>query len=681
MELVTNPEQELANAPDVTLQPLPADYKNLARSAIGQGLLLGGGDEAEAWLVSKITGRPQDEVYQEIKDERGAYHQKNPVTSSLAEVGGAFIPMAVGAIAEPFTGGASTPLTVAGATRTAGALGRLGKHALLGGGYGTIAGGLSADPGDRFRGAVQGGITGGLLGASIAPAFQGASRAWNWLKEKTASGTDAKDAAAGVLARTGVAPADLLARKARDEAQGIPSVLAQTNPELMAIAEKAANKNKEASKTLRDEMASINEGAIERVKAQNTQKIGKGNYYDDLDAINKDLKEKTRPLYEEAHSFGTVNDPKINVLLKEPEFAAYFDKAKQIARAEELAAITKGEDPSKYKLQDIYTFTNAPDGTITGVRTSQLPDARTLDYMKRAMDDTITSAYSSDKSTIKSTIPALKDTREGFLKLVDEAVPAYKEARKFYSGKMDLADAMDKGKNEFKNLDHEEVVKYIKGLNDGEKEAFKAGALRDMYDRIIGPKQVNPGYELIQSPKDQKKLEALFDGNKNNFDLYKAALQRESQMYGETSKFLKSTGHPGYKDNEVINQIISDTITGGAKNGLANQALRWINSSHMNDETAKQVAKMLSSKEPAEVAAAVKAIEDYSTRAAQRSETVGNRADVTVRGINAALPPAPESAKDRDLNPDELIAKYKPQMTQEDDDYVNEQLKKYSPKR
>ena len=300
--------------------------------------------------------------------------------------------------------------------------------------------------------------------------------------------------------------------------------------------------------------------------------------------------------------------------------------------------------------------------------------------MKRAMDDTIRSAYSSDQSTIKSTIPALKDTREGFLKLVDEAVPAYKKARNFFSGKMDLVESLNKGKDEFGKMDHEEVEKYIKGLSDGGKEAFRTGALRDLYGRIIGPKQVNPGYEIIQSPQDQKKLEALFD-NKSQFDLYKAALQRESQMYGETSKFLKSTGHPGYKDNEVINQIISDTITGGPKAGLANQALRWINSSHMNDETAKQVAKMLASKEPAEVAAAVKAIEDYSARAAQRSETVGNRADVTVRGINAARPPAPEGPEDKDLSTDELINKYKPTMTQEDNDYVNEQLKKYSPKR
>lgn len=663
MELVTNPEQELANAPDVTLQPLPADYKGLARAAIGQGLMLGGGDEVEAWMRSKITGRPQDEVYQEIKDERGAYHQKNPVTSSLAEVGGAFIPMAVGAIAEPFTGGASTPLTVAGATRTAGALARLGEHVLLGGGYGTIAGGLSADPGDRFRGAVQGGITGGLLGGSIAPAFQGASHAWNWLKEKSSLGSP-KDAAAGVLARTGVAPAALLARKARDETQRIPSILAQTDPELMAIAEKAANKNKEASKILRDEMAPINEGAIERVKAQNTQKIGKGNYYDDLDALDKELKAKSDPLYDKAREFGVVNDPEVLKFFELPQFK------KAINETEELLA-ADGRQLPKVKVID----------PATGKEIEKVVyDVDSLHNIKSGLDSLI--EKETDALTGKRTAlgRVYKNKQIEFLKALDEAVPAYKEARNFYSGNRDLADAMNKGKDEFGKMDHEEVEKYIKGLSDGEKEAFKTGALRDLYGRIIGPKQVNPGYEIIQSPQDQKKLEALFD-NKSQFDLYKAALQRESQMYGETSKFLKSAGQPGYKDNEVINQIISDTITGGPKNGLANQALRWINSSHMNDETAKQVAKMLASKEPAEVAAAVKAIEDYSTRAAQRSETVGNRADVTVRGINAARPPAPEGLEDKDLSTDELINKYKPTMTQEDNDYVNEQLKKYSPKR
>ena len=649
MDFIARPNEEPVAEPS---NPLEHDYTNLGRAAIGQGLGLGWGDEAEAWLRSKLTNRPMDEVHQEIKNSYAQYALKNPVTSAAAEFGGAFIPTVVGAIAEPFTGGASTPVTIAGGLRTAGALSKLKaayeaspyfRGAVTGGVTGGVAGAGGAEEGERLQQGAIGSVLGTGLGVAIPAAIKGGSEIVDWAKGKLGPSAEyIKDKAAGYLARTGVTPEEILARKTADEAQGLPSSIINANRDLMALGEEAAKRSKSASNILEDTLENRQKGSRELVVGKNKEFIGGGNYYEDLDALKKELKEKSRPLYEEAHAFGTVNDPRINALLKEPEFAAYFDKAKQIARAEELAAITKGEDPSKYKLQDLYTFERSPDGTIIGIRNSpnQLPDARTLDYMKRAMDDTINSAYSSDKSTIKSTIPALKDTREGFLKLVDEAVPAYKKARNFFSNNKDIADAMNKGKDEFKKMDHEEVVKYVKGLNDGEKEAFKTGVLRDLYSDVMNPENVNAAQRIIGSPNNQEKLKALFD-SPAKFELYKNSLQREAQLFHETNKFLQSTGNPKFKDSNQAGEFIADTFTGGPQQGIAKQVLRWISDPNMDDKTAKQVAKMLASKEPTEVAAAVKAIEDYSAKAAQKSEGLHDFARTTVRGINETLPPAP----------------------------------------
>ena len=196
---IARPNEEPVAEPSNPL--LEYDYKNLGRAAIGQGLGLGWGDEEEAWLRSKLTNRPMDEVHQEIKNEYAKYALKNPVTSAAAEFGGAFIPTVVGAIAEPFTGGASTPLTVAGAARTTGALSRLAE---------TVAPKLTAayEASPYFRGAVTGGVTGGIagaggaeegqrveqglwgtglgtgLGVAIPAAIKGGSEVIDWAKDK-----------------------------------------------------------------------------------------------------------------------------------------------------------------------------------------------------------------------------------------------------------------------------------------------------------------------------------------------------------------------------------------------------------------------------------------------------------------------------------------------------------------
>lgn len=133
---------------------------------LAQGTTLGGADEAEAAAIATATGRPYEDVLNELRGRLKAYQEARPIESFLYEAGGAAIPAVGAALLAPFTGGAST-------AAVAPTLGRLaGMAALEGGAYafGTGEGGFaeraSRVPGGAATGAVGGTVLGGATRAA-----------------------------------------------------------------------------------------------------------------------------------------------------------------------------------------------------------------------------------------------------------------------------------------------------------------------------------------------------------------------------------------------------------------------------------------------------------------------------------------------------------------------------------
>lgn len=128
------------------------------RTALGQGLGLGFGDEIEGRAVSLATGRPYDEVLAEVRGKIKAYQEARPGEALAAEVGGALIPTAAALLAAPFTGGTSMAATTPTLTRLAG----LGAAQGIGYSFGTGEGGAT----NRLS-RVPGGAIGGALGGAL----------------------------------------------------------------------------------------------------------------------------------------------------------------------------------------------------------------------------------------------------------------------------------------------------------------------------------------------------------------------------------------------------------------------------------------------------------------------------------------------------------------------------------
>lgn len=144
---------------------------NVARSVLGQGLMMGWGDEAEAYVRSRYTGRPYEEVLAEIRAENEEYNKRNPYGAVIGEVAGGMLPTAAALALTPVTGGASLPAAFMGPAGRY-VMGRamqvpVAYGAGIGATQGFISGAGSAEEGDRLsEGAIGGGI-GGAFGAAV----------------------------------------------------------------------------------------------------------------------------------------------------------------------------------------------------------------------------------------------------------------------------------------------------------------------------------------------------------------------------------------------------------------------------------------------------------------------------------------------------------------------------------
>jgi len=128
-----------------------------------QGLFLGFADEMEARAKSLTTGRPYEEVLNEIRGSVKAYQEARPGEAMAYEVGGAALPALASIAAAPFTGGASTA-AVAPSLLRMGAMGGLqGATYAFGTGEGGAMDRLSRVPGGAAAGAIGGAVGGAAV--------------------------------------------------------------------------------------------------------------------------------------------------------------------------------------------------------------------------------------------------------------------------------------------------------------------------------------------------------------------------------------------------------------------------------------------------------------------------------------------------------------------------------------
>lgn len=624
-----------------------------ARAAIGQGAMMGWGDEAEAWLRSKLGEGEYEDLVKRIRKEYGAYSERNPITSAVAEFGGGVVPGLAAMFVPGGQPAGAAQMGTAGATALSRLMNRpIAKSIAAGTATGAVSGAGSADEESRGAGAVTGGVMGGALGAAVPGAMRAAGNAREWLAERLfPSAQKAENRAlskiSGALGESGITPAEIARRMTRDKKLGVPSTVANVDPALADLAETVAQRTGRGTRRVESEISKQQAGAKERTYQQAQRGLKPGDYYADEQKMVDDLRRNANSVYEQAYAVGEVNDPRINEVLKNPQFKGFYDKARKIAETEAQAAKLRGEDPSKYALPEIYTLEVDPVTKVMTPVVTKLPDVRTLDYIKRGIDATIDSGFRGQgMSTAEAS--ALRDLRKVFVNAIDENVPEYAAARARYSGDMEVLDALRAGYNDFGKMDHEQIIGAVAKMSQAEKEAFRTGVVRDIYGRLFNSSRNMNAAALLEAPEMKAKLQPLFD-SPAQFRLFEAAIERESQLFKQANQMLRgsqtgkrTTMREKFEDaGEGVTQAAARALTGGWMSSLTGTVSRALYKTTMTDEMADKLATMLMSKDPADVATVVRALEKYATDAAPKAAGIARREVGATTGAASMAPVAP----------------------------------------
>lgn len=624
------------------------DSRGAMRATLGQGLGMGWGDEGEAWIRSKLGEGKYEDLVKQIRQEYGQYSKKNPIASGALEFAGGAAP---GVAAMMIPGGQA----IGAAALQRSTMGALGRLAGIGAGTGAVGGAGAANEQDRLTGAGTGAVTGAIVGTALPTALRGTGVGYKWLRDRLfPTDATAKNRATALLAdavtargnRPGV---DITATMDADKLLGVPSVVANVSPATARLARGVQKRSSEAADIIEPKLYEQRAGTRERVYGQADKGLKPGDYFADEEQLVKELRAKAKGLYDKAYDVGEVNDPKMLSILELPELGRAWHTARKIADADASAAKVRGEDPAKYALRDVYKATVDPKTSVMSFEVQTLPDVRTLDYMKKALDAQIRAGYKSDDAAVLANTVAMKDIRNGLRDRLKALVPEYKDALSQYKGDVEVIDAMRAGFKDFPGMKHEQVTKLVSAMSPTELEAFRTGVARGIYSQVMTPSgNVNAAQKLM-GPEMQSKFAPLFD-SPAHFQLFKNAIDRESQLFQQSSRIL---GGSDTAENLALGRMIeggggsetgslaASAITGGFWPSLVHTTLSNLKPGQMTEKTASKLADMLMAKDPHEVAAAVKLLGEKAIPKAARAATAETGA---VTGTTAAIFPAPPEA-------------------------------------
>lgn len=479
---------------------------------IAQGATLGLADEAlggieglNQYLHGGSFSKGYSEGVTKTRNIGNQYAQEHPVANLAAELGGAV----------------ATALPTAGRSLVKPGLSlaqRAGLSALEGGGIGAVAGAGSAQGGlsQRATGAAEGGIGGAALGGAI-PVVGTVARGLRGALAPATKASAEKQAVRLIgtaLQRDALAPADVA--KEAVQFAGKPAILPDLGGEnLLGLARAAQATPSRAKAALSEAVHGRSTEQLPRVSGDIEQALGlqRQDIHDLADRIIEARKENAAPLYEEAYSAGPIDNPKINELLRRPAMQRALAAARVTARDEGV------DIPATSILAPFNPPVKAADALASAVHPAQGVDVRTLDYVKRALDDRISALYrkgANDKARV------LSNLRGQMLTELDNTVPAFKAARDQFAGDSALRDALEAGKN-FLNSDPRLVDKAVKGLTEGERTMYRMGAL----DAVR---------QAMDKAPDGADLTKRVFGNTTKRDLFKALLNNDEAFNSLTQK-------------------------------------------------------------------------------------------------------------------------------------------------
>lgn len=548
-----------------------------AITAFGQGASLGFSDEMAGAFQSMLPypygtkgAGGYDAAVQGVRDQQAAFSKEYPKTDMAMNI----------------LGGVTSSIPAAAAMPTFGASAAIPKwlqYAGASGGAGALSGYGYANEGEELQGAAVGGGLGALMGVAAPPIARAGGRALGLFRDAGMSMMSPEKQAAYKLTqamqRDGLSPDQIAARL---KELGPDAVLADAGGEnILGLAEAAAtapgSSKDSILKFLKDRMRGQGERLNKAIMDYVSDAPGTVATINSLDASRKSA---VAPLYQKAYSQIIPESDDLNAILQKNIVKRAYQDAIKIASDE-------GDDFVKSM--------TVKNGKITF---KDNPTFKTLDYLKRGLDDII-DKETSDFGKLSPEGRRALIVKNELLSLLDSASPEYAAARKIYSDSAANQRALMVGRKFFRE-DYDVLEDVIADMSKTEKDFFKMGVARAMLDKTDNTAMGADRTRIFDRASVNKKLESVFD-SKAEMDQFVSMLEKEQRKaltYSTVSGNSRTASRMASLDDMLNPRSIAKEVLG------------------INDVpqmTNDQIGQMLLSKDPQQAAKALRYMSKLKT--------------------------------------------------------------------
>jgi hypothetical protein len=592
-----------------------------------QGLTFGFGDEFEAVIKTLKNKKPYEQNLAAVQFAKQEYEAESPYQAMASEVAGS-LPLA-------FTAGKTAVQMAGKIPEVANLLSKIPSSfkavagvSGAGAGAGALTGAGTAQEGERAMGAQKGAVQGAIL----APVVLGGMKAGGATTKAVAEKLGIPDLAKTIVDATKDIPivknitgktadffgmsGDAVQRKADTKIIQALQRDSLTLPEIKTAMdqirlsgykpETIMEFGGKATKQLGETVASYPGARVVAENLAEERKSGAGNRiltdFQQAFNVNKDPMEiaddiiklrnaASKPLYDAAYASPvSIGNKTIDNIMLDPAFQSAYARANRIATREGFPLA-----PLK------------PEGNTF--------DLKTIDYIKRGIDDEINWSKTPASGLGKDEVNSLKKVRGEFMGVVDSQAPVeYKQARQAFGGPTQVFDAIENGRGFF-DIDARTLKKTYDGLNPAEKDGFAIGAYDAIRTKIqSGADGIDQIKRTFGSPEKRDQIKVLIgDDAFKNLELQ---LGREKAI--RSTDIQITGGSPTQRRTEAAKEFEGSTelVPQMAEKGLVKGGMDYLLRSVTGPggRTAETLAPDLYSIDPARQAQVVdrlKLLDEY----------------------------------------------------------------------
>lgn len=647
----------------------PGMVSGLAQQ-FNQGLTLGGADELQAG-VEKLMGGEYGSSLERQRRERAAFQAKHPYLSAGATALGAVAPV----VASTVAGTAAGP---GGTAAAGGALGsralKLTLDALYGGGNavrsantvaqatregarysvvpGMAAGALTADPGERSMGALQGGAFGAGIGGAVGGGVQGLRVVNNYLSPylrevadaigagrsgmsymtapatQTMSQAPITAAEAKVLAAleaSGVSPEAAAARLDQARRMGVPLGLVD-------VGGSQTQRLARGVRTLPGEGSEIIDSALESRAASQPDRV--------VRVLEKALGRRS------SGNAGRVSDSLLNKSRSDSSpFYRQLDNLPAPGMASEDVVDVFGLPYVRDIVQRAQRASDALGGSLAPLYDDagnllRAPTFRDVDLVKQSIDEALSPVYQQGPRPAESVDPATRQVRELLTdvrrRLVSAADSApggnvYANARASYAGPAQARDAFERGL-EFPNATLQDVVAMRQTGSPADLKYYGRGVVDALRNKIEGMPDLTSQPNVLRSVAGSRSARAKLEAAtpERRVQALRDRITAENEA-ARTNAFVRSGSQTADKAAEAADVAIdigTDVATSGLSNNVVARGVRAGYEKVMagaNAETRAEIARMLTNfDDPAAQQALLRRLQELQAQGNLTAQEVAN---------------------------------------------------------